>query len=292
MSKSGDAPPPDVSTSLPSPSPSSSDLPADLPSFPRTTRDFLGNIHSILAATKAKKGSKTLTLNDFEKLFSSLDSIERSLDVDNVIQATLRTFQAVILEKIDSTLATRPSSSYASAASSSPLAALPPAASSSPKLQRQKHARSRSRVEAAIAATGIEKLKGVTVRGVKVLPRSRLLVAVDTDKDTSLLKRSSAHWVPRLTKNSALELPRCQIGINSVNRNFNPLAPGAAQTLCATNPSSFVDPSCISEMCWLNPKALRDPNKKASSLIVTITDILSADLCIARGPAVDSQICY
>ncbi|KAJ7150971.1 hypothetical protein C8R43DRAFT_836673, partial [Mycena crocata] len=51
-------------------------------------------------------------------------------------------------------------------------------------------------------------------------------------------------------------------------------------------------PSSISEMRWLNPKALRDPKKKASSLIVTISDILSADLCIARGLAVDSQICY
>jgi hypothetical protein len=62
-------------------------------------------------------------------------------------------------------------------------------------------------VEAAIVATGVEKLKGITLRGVRVLPRHRLLVAVDSDIATLLLKQSAAHWMPRLAKNSSVVLP-------------------------------------------------------------------------------------
>ena len=45
----------------------------------------------------------------------------------------------------------------------------------------------KAKVEAAIAATGAEKLEGIVLRGVKLLPRSRLLVAVDSDRAASLL---------------------------------------------------------------------------------------------------------
>jgi hypothetical protein len=43
------------------------------------------------------------------------------------------------------------------------------------------------KVENTIAATGIEKLKGVELRGVKVLPRNRILVMVESNK-TALLR--------------------------------------------------------------------------------------------------------
>jgi hypothetical protein len=150
----------------------------------------------------------------------------------------------------------------------------------------------KAKVEAAIVATGVERLKGITLRGVKVLPRHRLLVAVDSDRAASLLKQSAAHWVPRLAKNSSLVVPRCQIVVNGVPTSFKPSSPTAAQDLYARNRSAFSDPSVITEVRWLNPKAICDPKKKASSLLVTISDVPSADHCIAQGLAIESTICY
>jgi hypothetical protein len=150
----------------------------------------------------------------------------------------------------------------------------------------------KAKVEAAIAATGVEKLKGIVLRGVKILPRNRLLVTVDTDRAASLLKQSTTHWVPRIAKDSSLVMPRCQIVANSVPLTFNPSSPSAAQELYAHNRSVFTDPSVIAEVRWLNPKVLGDSKKKASSLLVTITDVPSANLCISQGLAVESTICY
>ncbi|KAJ6468050.1 hypothetical protein DFH09DRAFT_815097, partial [Mycena vulgaris] len=48
----------------------------------------------------------------------------------------------------------------------------------------------------------------------------------------------------------------------------------------------------ITEMRWLNARVASDPKKKASSLLVTVCDTLSADRSIARGLAVESTICY
>ncbi|KAJ6504522.1 hypothetical protein DFH09DRAFT_891682, partial [Mycena vulgaris] len=48
----------------------------------------------------------------------------------------------------------------------------------------------------------------------------------------------------------------------------------------------------VIEMRWLNLKAVRDPNKKASSLLFTLSDVPSADRSIAQGLAIKSSICY
>ncbi|KAJ6448769.1 hypothetical protein C8R45DRAFT_773883, partial [Mycena sanguinolenta] len=86
--------------------------------------------------------------------------------------------------------------------------------------------------------------------------------------------------------------PRCEIVVNGVPRTFNPSSPHAAHELYANNRSSILSPSAISEVRWINAKALRDPKKKASSLLVTLNDPLSANLCISQGLAIESTICY
>jgi hypothetical protein len=127
---------------------------------------------------------------------------------------------------------------------------------------------------------------------VKVLLRNRLLVAVDSDEAASLLKLSATHWVPRLAKNCSLIVPQCQIVVNGVPTTYNPSSPTATQELYAWNRSAFADPSVITEIHWLNPKAICDPKKKASSLLVTISDVPSVDHSIAQGLAIESTICY
>ncbi|KAJ7253978.1 hypothetical protein C8J57DRAFT_996014, partial [Mycena rebaudengoi] len=86
--------------------------------------------------------------------------------------------------------------------------------------------------------------------------------------------------------------PRCQIVVDGVPTTFNPSSPDAPHTIYAHNNAAISDPSCITEVRWINPKALKIPGKKASSLLITFSDPLSADLCIAQGVAVESMICY
>jgi hypothetical protein len=67
-------------------------------------------------------------------------------------------------------------------------------------------------------------------------------------------------------------VPRCEIVVNGVPRTFNPSSPHAAHEIYANNRTSISSPSVISEIRWINAKALRDPKKKASSLLVTLND--------------------
>ncbi|KAJ6517127.1 hypothetical protein DFH09DRAFT_837646, partial [Mycena vulgaris] len=150
----------------------------------------------------------------------------------------------------------------------------------------------KAKVEAAISAAGNEQLRGVALRGVKVLPRSRLLVAVDSEKSATLLKHAVSSWVPKLAKSGSLIVPRCQIVVDAVPLTFNPALPTAAADLHARNCGTIADPSIIAEIRWLNPKVLKDLKKKSSSLLVTLTDVPSADYSISCGLAIESTICY
>ncbi|KAJ7258837.1 hypothetical protein C8J57DRAFT_1515559 [Mycena rebaudengoi] len=284
--------------SLPSPSPSSSDLP-DLPNpLPSTPKTLVATVCEILEHARTKK--KSLTIDMYARCFKALDTLDTLLDAGDAVEASLKAFKLDLLAEINAsalrmtytTAAATPllSSSPSSSSSANPSR---PSAPPAPKTAAVKSwevtilfdkesdilslplPEIKDRVEAAIAATGVEKLKGVMLRGVKILSRCRILVAVDSDRAASLLKQSAAHWVPKLTKNGSLVVPRCQIVVNGVPTSFNPSSPTAALDLYSRNCSAF-----------------RDPSKKASSLLVTISDALSTDLSIAKGLAVESTICY
>jgi hypothetical protein len=224
------------------------------------------------------------------------------------LAATLQSFKLDLIGEFNTTAVRSPALLYAATAASQP-ASLPvaPSVKSTPTVKLNEftlsldkaadmltlpHTEIKAKVENTIAVTGIEKLCGAVVKGVKVLPRGRLLVATDTEKSATLLKQSSAHWAPRIAKECCLVIRRCEIVVNGVPRSFNPVSPQATQELYAHNRSAISDPSVITEVRWLNPKALRDPDKKASSLLVTFSDPLCADQCIAQGLAVKLSICY
>lgn len=105
------------------------------------------------------------------------------------------------------------------------------------------------------------------------------------------LKQTTSYWTPKLSKNAQLVVPSYRVVVNSVPKSFKPDGPHAAQELYAHNRAAILDPSVIKEVRWLNPKALRDPRKQASSLLLTLTDIVSADRCIAQTLAVESSLC-
>jgi hypothetical protein len=173
-------------------------------------------------ATRTKK--KAITVDGYAKCFAALDSLDTLLSCGDHIEALLQAFKLDLLAEINASVLCAPPTTYASAtASSSPappsLPAAPPKAAAAKScevtvlIDKACNILSlplpeiKSKVEAAIAGTGVEKLKGVVLRGVKVLPRNRLLVVVDSNKAASLLKLSAAHWVPKLTKNSSLVVP-------------------------------------------------------------------------------------
>ncbi|KAJ7856409.1 hypothetical protein B0H14DRAFT_3448523 [Mycena olivaceomarginata] len=52
---------------------------------------------------------------------------------------------------------------------------------------------------------------------------SAAAAAPHSDRASSLLRQSAAHWVPKLAKNSSLIVPRCQIVVSGVPTTFNPI---------------------------------------------------------------------
>ncbi|KAJ6466751.1 hypothetical protein C8R47DRAFT_1078907 [Mycena vitilis] len=254
MSQSGNAPlaRQEPTNALPSPSPSSSDLPDLAEPTSNCPRTLIAAVRDVLALNKAK--NKKPTLNDYKLCLDTLDSLDRLLDAGDRIEASLKQFKAELLADLS---ASAPRGSYACATASPPpsSSSLPPPA---PHASKTANTKPKTRevtvvldegdgvlalplpeiklqVEGALAAAGIEKLKGVTIRGVKVLPKARLLVAVDSDQAASLLRQTAAHWVPKLARKGSLLLPRCQIVLDSVPTTFNPKSPTASIDLYAKN---------------------------------------------------------
>ncbi|KAJ7795963.1 hypothetical protein B0H14DRAFT_2620372 [Mycena olivaceomarginata] len=179
------------------------------------------------------------------------------MDSSDHIEVSLKAFKAELLGEIS--VLTPRSASYTSAAATTSLCPSPVSPARTPPPPKTKAPKTKwwevtvvldkdnnilvltlpaikAKVEAALAASGIEKLKGMELRGVKVFPRSCLLVAVVSDRAASLLKETAAHWVPKIAKNSSLVLPHCQIVVGSVPTALNPSSPSAKLALYSKPP--------------------------------------------------------
>ncbi|KAJ7115226.1 hypothetical protein C8R44DRAFT_739821 [Mycena epipterygia] len=286
MSQSGNAPlaHQDTSNALPPPSQAPPDPPIDTTIPQHSPRTLIATICNILAETKLKKNP---TIASYSVLFNSLDALDRLLDNSDHIEALLKTFKADLLAEV-AAIVLRAVPTPTAAKSCEVLVLLDRAT----KILTLPTPEIKARVESSISAAGSEQLKGVALRGIKNLPRSRLLVAVDLEKSATLLKHAASLWVPKLAKGGSLIVPRCRIIVDTVPLTFNPALPLATQDLYACNRGTIANLSVIAEIRWLNPKVLRDPKKKISSLLVTLTDVPSADYSISCGLAIESTICY
>ncbi|KAJ6534875.1 hypothetical protein B0H19DRAFT_1080292 [Mycena capillaripes] len=192
------------------------------PAPPSTPRTLIATVREILDSAKQKK--KNLTIDGYARCFKALDTLDTLLGYGDIVETTLKAFKLDLLAEINvSALRT----TYASAAAAPPPTASSPATPPPPKNTATKSwevtiflnkdsdvltlllSDIKSRVEAVIAGAGVKKLKGITLRGMKVLLRGRILVAVDSNRAASLLKQSATHWVPRLANNGSLIVPRC-----------------------------------------------------------------------------------
>ncbi|KAJ7127474.1 hypothetical protein C8R46DRAFT_1049699 [Mycena filopes] len=171
---------------LPSPSLSSSELPEDLQEPPNTPIAHLEVIRRVLSANRAKKNSK-LTIGNFAELFASIDGLEVAIGNGDAVERALKTFKVELLAELKTIAPAAPAAarSYSSAAATppsapSPTPTRPPAAARPAKTSELTVivdkssdvltlplAEIKAKVEGAIASTGEDKLKGITLRGVK-----------------------------------------------------------------------------------------------------------------------------
>ncbi|KAJ7256048.1 hypothetical protein C8J57DRAFT_1517766 [Mycena rebaudengoi] len=272
-------PPADTSSSLPLPSSSHIELPDNSPSPADLPSVLITRVCTILITAQTKKSVPTKAM--YMTLFETLDKLGTLLDLGNLFDTKLKAFKNELVANLNSTIhhASPPSELTIALNKPSDIPSLPV-----PEIK--------VRVEAALIAANIAELQGITLCRVKVLSRNHLAITADTDKAALLLRQLAALWVPKLEKNSVLVTPRCQIVIDGVPMSFNPSSPNALLTVYAHNNAAISDPSCIFKLRWINPKALKTPGKKASSLLITFSDPLSGDLCIAQGVAMELIICY
>ncbi|KAJ7698371.1 hypothetical protein B0H17DRAFT_1196941 [Mycena rosella] len=220
-------------------------------------------------------------MNVFNHLLSSLDKLDVLLGCGDLVESSLKTFKAGILAEVAAMTSRVPVSaaapSYAST-TATPTNAPHPPAPAQPNLPPRKEILAlplpeiRAKIAAAIAATGIDKLKGIVPHAVKVLPRKHLLIVAETEKVATLLKQSASFWMPHFAKHGSLVVPKCMIMVDAVPLSFKPSAPMAKAELYTHNHG--------------------DITSKASSLLMTFSDTISADRSIAQGLVVESSICY
>jgi hypothetical protein len=128
----------------------------------------------------------------YKELFTLLDALSRSLDDKDIRTSSLdakRNEFVVTLDKTDEMLK------------------LPSAAI-------------KENVVSALAASGIPRLQEAELKGIKVLPRGRVLVAAHDERTATRLKQTASYWTPKLSKNAQLVVPSYRVVVNSVPKSF------------------------------------------------------------------------
>lgn len=160
---------------------------------------MITSIRETISAARANK--KHPTVDGYAKIFASLDLLEALLDSRDQIATTLDSFTADLIAELVAATTRSPATSYASAVSSmTPPAITPRTATPAIKqtelticLEKASDLLAlpvpeiKAKVEEAVAATGVDKLKDVKLKGIKVLSRDRLLIAVESEKTATLL---------------------------------------------------------------------------------------------------------
>ncbi|KAJ7843916.1 hypothetical protein B0H14DRAFT_3688226, partial [Mycena olivaceomarginata] len=182
------ATPPTPSPFLPTPSKSADDLANVIPTPQDTPQAHIASIRDIIGTARANK--KHPTVNGYARINASLDVLESILKAGDYVATALTSFRADLIADLVAATSRSSTTSYSSVARSNP-APLPPAPSApkaAPAAKNNEFVISldkatdellarplpeiKAKVEAAAAATGVDKLKGVKLKGVKVPPRS------------------------------------------------------------------------------------------------------------------------
>ncbi|KAJ7790955.1 hypothetical protein B0H14DRAFT_2625485 [Mycena olivaceomarginata] len=289
-----------LSTSLPRPS-SCPLISANAPTPQDTPQAHIASIRDIIGTARANK--KNPTVNGYAQINASLDVLESILKAGDYVATALTSFRADLIADLVAATSRSSTTSYSSVARSNP--APPPPAPSAPKaapaaknnefvisldkatdeLLARPLPEIKAKVEAAAAATGVDKLKGVKLKGVKVLPRDRLLVAANWEKTATLLKQSAPHWTPTTGEKQPLSRPSLRACGQRSTPHLRPNLPQRRPRVLCQQPLRHLQP--FHHHC-----ALRDPKKKASSILFTLSDPLSANFSISQGLAIESTICY
>ncbi|KAF8210821.1 hypothetical protein K438DRAFT_1752589 [Mycena galopus ATCC 62051] len=198
---------------------------------PNTPQAHVVSIREIIAVARGQK--KHPTANGYALINASLDLLNTMLEAGNFLATALSSFKTNLVADLLAATS-RASTLYAATARAFPNPSPPPAPipPKSPLAVKPNELvisldkttnellacllpEIKNKVETAAASTGAEKLKGIKLKGVKILPRDRLLIAADSEKTATLLKQSAPHWVPRLAKKSHLVVPKCEI-VNTI----------------------------------------------------------------------------
>ncbi|KAJ7258047.1 hypothetical protein B0H12DRAFT_1070276 [Mycena haematopus] len=278
------APRPTQDTSVPPSAP-----PEFPPETPKAPKALAVEIRECLS--KAHASGKKPNLATYKDLFTLLDALCTALDDKEVLTSSLDVFKAELMAQIQTALTTRPYSAPTySAAAASPARTSPapaPVAPTAPVAKVNEFVVAldakdevlvlpvvaiKERVAAALAASGVPSLQEVELKGVKVLPHGRLLVATHYEKSVTLLKQTASYWTPKLSKDSQLVVPNYRVVVNSVPKTFKPDNPHAAQELYAHNRAAIADPSVIKEVAKRETiKFLVLPRSRSISLAGILT---------------------
>ncbi|KAK0503764.1 hypothetical protein EDD18DRAFT_1344652 [Armillaria luteobubalina] len=138
----------------------------------------------------------------------------------------------------------------------------------SPKMLTQK-------VQEAIHGCGMPGLETVDIPGVQVMAKARIKVYAKTNTEANALLDMSGAWLPKLAPGATLVLRMWNVAVNSVPTTFRPDNRDNLDSLFEWNLD--INPATVRKVCWLNVKAASKPGKRASSLVLTISDYAIAE---------------
>ncbi|KAJ3476419.1 hypothetical protein NLI96_g11168 [Meripilus lineatus] len=151
----------------------------------------------------------------------------------------------------------------------------------------------KERTESAIAEAGVEELKDVRIRGVKMIRKNNdVVVQAFSEKQAENLLKHADTWMEIFAQNARPKRRHFKIVARAVPTSFDPKAGGAKQSLYLDNAGTIPSPSSIADVRWVNPKkALAGNGRTRSTLVLTLTNQRAADELIYRSVSVAGAIC-
>jgi hypothetical protein len=148
-----------------------------------------------------------------------------------------------------------------------------------------------SAVEEVLKKAAHTDLELVSICGTRKLASGNILVQASTGEQAQAMKARAALWLQHLDSKATISTRCFPVIVNFVPTTFRANKPGAIAAIYNENQGLFPNAQVITSIRWLHQQRPDSAAKNHSSLIIEITDDLTADTAITQGLKIGESIC-
>lgn len=117
----------------------------------------------------------------------------------------------------------------------------------------------------------------IEIKSVRRHPSNNIDLYFETAAHALKVREMPRTWVQGFSKTLKMKEARHEIIVNGISKTFDPNIPDHVEELQVCNGALLKD---MLSVCWLNPKALEDPEKRHSLLLISLKTKEQAQLCV------------